>query len=130
MWNDLPYTVFDTGTLDGFKGVVNRCLLPELCCLQFSVEQVLVGFGKQFINNCVFPAWACTVGLNNNNNNNHQGAKNMKNKVKMFFSMATENAELVHKCCPQILLMVPVRMKLHKVKQNRKRKRIYKEGAK
>ena len=28
MWNDLPYTVFDTGTLDGFKGAVNCWLLP------------------------------------------------------------------------------------------------------
>ena len=25
---DLPYTVFHTGTLDGFKGAVNRWLLP------------------------------------------------------------------------------------------------------
>ena len=28
VWNDLPYTVFDTGTLDGFEGAVNRWLLP------------------------------------------------------------------------------------------------------
>ena len=28
LWNDLPYTMFDTGTLDGFKGAVNRWLLP------------------------------------------------------------------------------------------------------
>ena len=28
MWNDLPYTVFDTGTQNGFKGAVNRWLLP------------------------------------------------------------------------------------------------------
>ena len=28
MWNDHPYTVFVTGTLDGFKGAVNRWLLP------------------------------------------------------------------------------------------------------
>ena len=28
LWNDLPYTVFDTGTLDGFMGAVNRWLLP------------------------------------------------------------------------------------------------------
>ena len=28
MWNDLPYTVFDTGTLFGFNGSVSRCLLP------------------------------------------------------------------------------------------------------
>ena len=27
VWNDLPYTVFDTETLDGFKGAVNRWLL-------------------------------------------------------------------------------------------------------
>ena len=27
MWNDLPYTVFDTGTLDGFEGAVSRWLL-------------------------------------------------------------------------------------------------------
>ena len=29
-WNDLPYTAFDTGTLDGFKGAVNRWLLPKV----------------------------------------------------------------------------------------------------
>ena len=27
-WNDLPYTVFDTGKLNVFKGAVNRWLLP------------------------------------------------------------------------------------------------------
>ena len=31
VWNDLPYTVFDTGTIDWFKGAVNRWLLPSLC---------------------------------------------------------------------------------------------------
>ena len=31
VWNDLPYTVFDSGTLDGFKGAVNRWLLPWVC---------------------------------------------------------------------------------------------------
>ena len=31
MWNDLPYTFFVTGTLDGFKGAVNRLLFSELC---------------------------------------------------------------------------------------------------
>ena len=29
MWNDLNYTVFDTGTLDGFMGAVNRWLFPS-----------------------------------------------------------------------------------------------------
>ena len=28
LWNDLPYIVFDIGTRDGFKGAVNRWLLP------------------------------------------------------------------------------------------------------
>ena len=47
MRNDLPYIVFDTETLDGFKGAVNRCVeFPELCILQISVAQVLVGVVK------------------------------------------------------------------------------------
>ena len=28
MWNDLPSSVFDSGTLSGFKGAVNLSLLP------------------------------------------------------------------------------------------------------
>ena len=28
VWNNLPYTVLDTGTLGGFKGAVNFWLLP------------------------------------------------------------------------------------------------------
>ena len=39
---------------------------PELC-FQFSVAQVLVGLRKQFINNFVFPTWACAASFNNNN---------------------------------------------------------------
>ena len=31
VWNDLPCTVFDTGTLDGFMGAANRWLLPWVC---------------------------------------------------------------------------------------------------
>ena len=44
---------------------------PELCFLQFSVAQVLGGLQNQFINNCVFPTWACAARFNNNNNNNN-----------------------------------------------------------
>ena len=36
MWNDLPFTVLDSGTLDGFKGPVNRCelyIFPWRRCL-------------------------------------------------------------------------------------------------
>ena len=54
MWNDLPYTLFDTRTLDGFKGTVNRWLLPRVL-FTFSVAQVLVELRKQFINNFDFP---------------------------------------------------------------------------
>ena len=67
--DDLPYTVFDTGPLDGFKGAVNRWLVGcflELVFL-FSKVQVLVGLYKQFINNFVFLTWACAAGFNNNN---------------------------------------------------------------
>ena len=66
MWNDIPYTVFDTGTLDEFKGAVTVECFPELCFLQFSVVQVLVGLQKQLIKNVVFPTWACAAGFNNN----------------------------------------------------------------
>ena len=67
MWNYIPYTAFDTRTLDGFKGAVNRWLLPW-AVFSFSVAQVLVRLRKQFINNFVFPTWACAAGFNNNNN--------------------------------------------------------------
>ena len=40
---------------------------PELCFLQFSVVQVLVGLRKQFINNFVFPTLVYAAGFNNNN---------------------------------------------------------------
>ena len=42
--------------------------LPEFVFL-FSVGQVLVGLGKQFINNFVFPIWDCAADFNNNNIN-------------------------------------------------------------
>ena len=48
VWNDLPYTVFDTGTLDEFKGAVNRRLLPWVCFFSFSVEHLLEGLRKPF----------------------------------------------------------------------------------
>ena len=39
---------------------------PELCFLSFSVAQVFLGLGKQFINNSVFFYLACDAGFNNN----------------------------------------------------------------
>ena len=38
------------------------------CFFQSSVVQVLVGLWKQFINNFVFPTWACAACFNINNN--------------------------------------------------------------
>ena len=43
----------------------------ELCFLKFSVAHLLVGLRKQFINNFVFPDWACAGSFNNNDNNNN-----------------------------------------------------------
>ena len=43
---------------------------PELCFIQFAVAQELVGLRKEFINNFVFPTWACAAGFNDDNNNN------------------------------------------------------------
>ena len=69
VWNDHPYSVFYTVTLDWLKAAVNRWLLPRVC---FSVLRGAGGCGvaKQFISNFVFPTWACDAGFNNNNNNN------------------------------------------------------------
>ena len=67
MWNNLPYTVFDTGMLDGFKGAQSTVgCFSELCFLQFSVAQVLVGLRKLFINNFIFRTWACVACFDNN----------------------------------------------------------------
>ena len=41
VWNDLPYTVFDAGTLDGFKGAVNRWLFPRVCLSVFPWRRYL-----------------------------------------------------------------------------------------
>ena len=70
VWNDLSYTVFDTGTLDGFKGAVNRWLLPWVCYSVFR-GACAVGLRKQFINNLVFPNWACAF------NNNWRGYRRL-----------------------------------------------------
>ena len=65
MWNDLPYTVFGTETLDGFKDAVNRWLLPLV--VFSSGFRGAGGVAKQFINNFVFPTWAGAAGFINYN---------------------------------------------------------------
>ena len=65
MWNALPYTVFDTGTLDGFKGAVNHWLLP--CVVLSSVFHGAGACGvEKAIYNFVFHTWACAAVFNNN----------------------------------------------------------------
>ena len=61
-------------TLERWMGVRVQSTVgcfPELCFLQFSAAPVIMGLRKQFINNFVFPTWACAAGFNNNNNNNN-----------------------------------------------------------
>ena len=67
MWDDLSYTVFDTETLDEFKGAVNRWLLSRVVFSSVFRGAGIVGLQKQFINNVVFPTSACAAGFNNNN---------------------------------------------------------------
>ena len=43
MWNDLHFTVVNTGTLDGFKGAVHRWLLPWVCFSVFLDRMCLYG---------------------------------------------------------------------------------------
>ena len=64
-WDDLPCTVFGTGTwMCLVNGVVcfSVCL-PRVVFFQFAVAQVLVGLRKQFINNLVFHTWAFAAGF-------------------------------------------------------------------
>ena len=84
MWNDHPYTDFDTGTLVEFEEAVNHWLtgkvartviriskgVPWVVFFHFFVVQVFVGLRKQFTNNFVIPTWACAADFNNNNGNN------------------------------------------------------------
>ena len=46
MWIGLPYTVLDTGTLDGFKGAVNRWLLPGVVFSSVFCAAGACGVGK------------------------------------------------------------------------------------
>ena len=69
IWNDLPYTVFDTDTLDGFKAV-NRWLLHWIV-----FSSVFCGVAcvvcETNISTIFFTTWPCAEGINNNNNNNN-----------------------------------------------------------
>ena len=58
--------MFNTGTLDGFKGAVNLWLLPSVVFSSLFHGAGACGVAKQLMDNIIFPTWAC----NNNNNNN------------------------------------------------------------
>ena len=75
--------MFDTGTLDGFKGAVDRWLLPRVTFFLVFLAQVLAEHRKQFINNFVFPSWTGASCFNNNNNNNNN---NRSSKIFIFYS--------------------------------------------
>ena len=58
MWNDLSYTVLIPERWMGSKVQSTVGCFPELCFLQFSMAQMLVGLRKQIVNNFVFfPFW-------------------------------------------------------------------------
>ena len=42
----------------------------ELCFLQYSVAQMLVGLQNQFENHFCFYTWDCSTCINNNNDDN------------------------------------------------------------
>ena len=54
----------------GLREQSTVCFISEFV-FKLSVEQVLVGLRKQFINNSDFHTLACAAGFNNNNNNNN-----------------------------------------------------------
>ena len=71
---------------------------PELC-FQFSVVLVLVGLRKQFINNFVFPTWACAAGFNNYNNNNSRFSTGRLLAIEDFtFTYDERNLFLAQMC--------------------------------
>ena len=46
----------------GLREQSSAACFPEFI-FQFSVVQVLVGLRNKFINNFVFPSWACAAGF-------------------------------------------------------------------
>ena len=69
MWNDLPYTEFQTGTLDGFKGAVN-CWLHPWVVFSSVFRGEGTGAVAKAIYTSLFPPGRVLLVFNNNNNNN------------------------------------------------------------
>ena len=54
MWNDLPFSVFDTGKLVGFKGAVKRWLIPRVVFASVFRGAVACGVAKAIYNFFLF----------------------------------------------------------------------------
>ena len=76
----------DPEKLDEFKRAVNRWLLPLVVFFfNFPWRRYNCGLEKHFLNNFVFPVWACAAGFNNNNNINNVVVHNNKfPNLKMY----------------------------------------------
>ena len=72
MWNDFPTLCLTPERWMGSRVQSTVGCYHELCFLQFSMAQVLVGLRNQFMDNFVFHTWACAAGFYNNNNNNNK----------------------------------------------------------
>ena len=68
MWNDLSSSVFDSGTLSGFKEQLILVCFISVCFLFFSGAGAC-GVALLFCKRSVFPTWAGVTYFNNNNNN-------------------------------------------------------------
>ena len=67
MRNGLPFTVFDTGTLNGFKGAVKRWLLSSVVFFIFRGAGAC-GVAKAIDKQFCFSHLGLYAGFNNNNN--------------------------------------------------------------
>ena len=66
MWNGLTYTVFNTGTMDGYKGAVNCWLLSKVVVFFSFPRRQCLGVVKAVLTLVVFPTLACAACFNNN----------------------------------------------------------------
>ena len=75
VWDDHPFTVFDTGTLDGFVEAVDRWFPPWVCSSVFPWRRCLWGCVSNLQKIIVFPTFACSAGFKNSNNNNNNNGE-------------------------------------------------------
>ena len=66
IWNDPSYTLFDTGTLDGFNGAVNCWILPRSCIISVFRRAAACGVARAIYN--LFISHLGPASWFNNNN--------------------------------------------------------------